>query len=228
MRLLFRRIISILSHCYYWFSKSIVIKKTSLFFIRICITPQNHLYLKNAQIHKSIIREGGCGNKVLIKGEMINSSIDVMGEGNIVMLASSASIHNTNIIVRGTNCVCDIEQDSTIGGARIVCMGKDNKVKFGKGCMLSDNIEIWATDSHPIFDKDSNVINESREISIGNHVWIGSRVIILKGVHIADESIVGMGSVVTKDIESHTVNAGNPCRCIKCGIQTWDRNFITV
>ena len=47
---------------------------------------------------------------------------------------------------------------------------------------------------------------------IGNHVWIGKRAIILKGVTIGDGSIVGMGAVVTKDVPSNSLAVGNPAK----------------
>jgi len=53
------------------------------------------------------------------------------------------------------------------------------------------------------------------DISIGNNVWIGARVTILKWVHIWDNVVIWAGSVVTKDIPSNSVAVGNPCRKIK-------------
>ncbi|NDK09538.1 hypothetical protein GW846_02060 [Candidatus Gracilibacteria bacterium] len=54
-----------------------------------------------------------------------------------------------------------------------------------------------------------------KEIIIGKNVWITSRVIILGGVTIGDNAIIGAGSVVTKDIPGNTFAAGNPCKVIK-------------
>ena len=50
---------------------------------------------------------------------------------------------------------------------------------------------------------------------IGNKVWLGGDVKILAGVTIGDESIIGTGSVVTKDISSGVIAVGNPCRVIR-------------
>lgn len=55
----------------------------------------------------------------------------------------------------------------------------------------------------------------SRSIKIGNNVWIGDKAIILPGVNIGDNSVVGAGAVVTKDVPSYCVVAGNPARIIK-------------
>lgn len=58
-------------------------------------------------------------------------------------------------------------------------------------------------------------INPSKDITVGERVWIGSKVSVLKGVEIGDSSIVGSGSVVTGKYESNVVIAGNPAKIIK-------------
>lgn len=56
---------------------------------------------------------------------------------------------------------------------------------------------------------------EYRPVIIGDDVWIGGRVIILPGVKVGDGSIIGAGSVVTKNVEKYTIVAGNPARLIR-------------
>ena len=55
---------------------------------------------------------------------------------------------------------------------------------------------------------------------IGRNCFIGARSIIMPGIHIGDECIVGSGSVVTKDVPSHSIVGGNPARIIRSGIRT--------
>ena len=72
--------------------------------------------------------------------------------------------------------------------------------------MFSNDIEFRTGDSHSIVDLDTRKrINYSQNIHVGNHVWIGSRSIILKGVNIGNNSIIGTGSIVTKSIPSYVV-----------------------
>ena len=56
---------------------------------------------------------------------------------------------------------------------------------------------------------------EYAPVEIGNDVWIGSRVIILPGLKIGEGSIIGAGSVVTKDVMPYSIVAGNPAKLIK-------------
>ena len=60
-------------------------------------------------------------------------------------------------------------------------------------------------------------------ITVGNNVWIGGSVCVMPGVTIGDNTIIGGGSVVTKDIPSGVIAAGNPCRVIR-KITEADRN----
>ena len=66
--------------------------------------------------------------------------------------------------------------------------------------------------------------NEGKEISIGNHVWLGIRAIILKGVSIGDNSIVAAGSVVTKNVKANTIVSGSPAKQIKEN-RNWTREL---
>lgn len=56
---------------------------------------------------------------------------------------------------------------------------------------------------------------ERKPVVIGNNVWIGTRCIILPGVHIADHAVLGAGAVVTHDVPSGVVVAGNPAKIVK-------------
>jgi len=184
--------------------------------------------LVNIKVRRSKILVEGKFNKVMIKGEMFNSSINVSGESNKIYIGSSTNIQNLNIIIRGRKCICYIGNETSVGGVRIVYMGEKNNVIIGNRCMFSDNIEIWATDSHSIYNKDREIINCSKSIFIEDNIWIGAHSIILKGVHIRKGAVVGMGSVVTKNLEENTINVGNPCRCIRKDILYWRREHTSV
>lgn len=87
-----------------------------------------------------------------------------------------------------------------------------NHVKVGACCLIID------TDTHQIDylqrRKGEGHIN-SAPITIEDDVWIGAHCIVLKGVTIGARSIIGAGSVVTKDIPADCIAAGNPCRVIR-------------
>jgi len=90
-----------------------------------------------------------------------------------------------------------------------------NEVSFGDDVLIAPNCSFY-TATHPIdvqFRKQG--LEYAKPIKIGNNVWIGGNVVVLPGVTIGDNSVIGAGSVVTKDIPANVVAVGNPCREIR-------------
>ena len=89
-------------------------------------------------------------------------------------------------------------------------------IKIGKGAKISHNVTIMDGDGHSMeYDGYISV----KPIVIEDHVWIGTKSTILKGVTIGEGAIVAAGSVVTKDVPSHSLVAGNPAKVIKENIR---------
>lgn len=91
------------------------------------------------------------------------------------------------------------------------------KVNIGSNVMIAPYCTFIAID-HRYSDDNKNIKNQGiseESIEIGNNVWIGAHVIILKGVKIGNGAVIGAGSVVTHDIPSNCVAAGNPAKTIK-------------
>ncbi len=89
------------------------------------------------------------------------------------------------------------------------------KVIIGDNVMIAPNVSLF-TASHPIDPIQRTEGWEfSKPITIGHQVWIGGNTVINPGVSIGDNSVIGSGSVVTKDIPANVVAVGNPCRVIR-------------
>lgn len=89
------------------------------------------------------------------------------------------------------------------------------KVKIGKNVMFAPNVSIY-TAGHPLHPDSRNSGYEyGISITIGDNVWIGGNVVILPGVSIGSNTVIGAGSVVTGDIPDWVAAAGNPCRIIR-------------
>jgi acetyltransferase-like isoleucine patch superfamily enzyme len=103
--------------------------------------------------------------------------------------------------------------------------------KIGAFCSIADEVVIGGANhpidrvsTSPVFYRDKSIIRkkfatferpEDPEIEIGNDVWIGYRAMIVPGVKVGDGAVIGMGSVVTKDVGSYEIWAGNPARKIR-------------
>ncbi|MCI9404160.1 MAG: sugar O-acetyltransferase [Clostridia bacterium] len=99
------------------------------------------------------------------------------------------------------------------------------KVTIGNNCYIADNVGIYAV-GHPTDRLLRRAdIEYGAPVVIGDDVWIGGHTVINPGVTIGDNVVIGSGSVVTRDIESGVVAAGNPCRVIR-KIDERDRKYI--
>jgi acetyltransferase-like isoleucine patch superfamily enzyme len=88
-------------------------------------------------------------------------------------------------------------------------------VTIGDNCQMAPNVAIY-TAGHPVHPATRNTAYEyGIDITIGNNVWIGGNTVIMPGVRIGDNAVIGAGSIVTKDIPAWTVAAGNPCRVLR-------------
>lgn len=90
-----------------------------------------------------------------------------------------------------------------------------NEVTIGSRTLFGPNVQIY-TATHPIDHVTrATGLEAAKPISIGEDVWVGGGAIICPGVTIGNRSIIGAGSVVTKDIPDDVIAAGNPCRVIR-------------
>lgn len=100
----------------------------------------------------------------------------------------------------------------------------DTHIYIGDYVMIGPNVTI-ATAGHPIapeWREKSAQFNVA--INIENNVWIGANAVVLPGITIGENSVIGAGSIVTKDIPANVVAFGNPCRVVRT-INEHDREF---
>lgn len=91
----------------------------------------------------------------------------------------------------------------------------DADIYIGDSVMIAPNVTI-ATGTHPVCPElREQVYQYNLSVRIGNRVWIGAGSILLPGVTIGDDSVIGAGSVVTRDIPSGVVAVGAPCRVLR-------------
>ena len=96
-------------------------------------------------------------------------------------------------------------------------------IEVGRSCLIAHSVDISTTDFHSVLDHEGIVINADSSVVIGDHVWIGKRATINKGVRIPNDSVIGASSVVTKAFSTpHVIIAGNPASVRKQDI-SWRR-----
>lgn len=88
-------------------------------------------------------------------------------------------------------------------------------VTIGSNVLFGPNVQIY-TATHPLeWEVRAKWLEFAKPITIGSDVWVGGGAIINPGISIGDRTVIGAGSVVTKDIPSDVFAAGNPCRVIR-------------
>ena len=87
-------------------------------------------------------------------------------------------------------------------------------VIIGARTLIGPNVQIY-TAMHPMnYEERAKGVEYAKPITIGNDVWLGGSVVICPGVNIGDRTVIGAGSVVTRNIPSDVFAAGNPCKII--------------
>jgi acetyltransferase-like isoleucine patch superfamily enzyme len=181
-------------------------------------------------------------------GKVETSSVTIRGNRNRVIVEDGAWLRNLHLIMEsdenevfiGANARVTgrfiqkltprnrirIGRDTSFGQVSII-NGEGTSITIGEDCMFAFDIELRTTDSHAIIDTASRQrINPAADIVIGDHVWLAAHVTVLKGVHIARDSVVGIHSVVTSRFdEEGVVLIGSPAKVVRRGV-TWERPLL--
>lgn len=176
-------------------------------------------FLKNTKIHV-------LGNKnivnIEIENRLQNCLIHVSGNNCEVNIGKHCILANLEIWLEDDGSIITIGSHTTIEGGHIAAT-EGEKISIGDDCMFSHRIEIRNGDSHAILDLQSNDrINRAREVIIGNHVWLGADVKVLKGSIIENNSIIGTGSIVTGIVDPNSIYVGVPAKKVKSSVM-WTR-----
>lgn len=137
-------------------------------------------------------------------------------EGEVVFQGRTGLGHGTRISVDSGAVLTFGERFLIAAESAIVCR---KAITFGNDVLVSWDVQVMDTDWHCIIDDGGAVLNRDSEVVVGDHVWIGSRVLLMKGARIARDSIVAAGSVVTRGTyHANVILAGVPAREIRQGV----------
>ena len=176
--------------------------------------------------HTHIINQGNNNCLIIGQGCRIKySRIQFFGENNTVSIEHDCVLKDADIWVSGGGLVKIGRNTHLTGKIHIACI-EGKTVEIGERCLFSDSITFRTGDSHSILDINGTRINQAKDIHIGDHVWIGQQVTVLKGSVVGNESIIGTGSLLTgKEYESNSIIAGLPAKVIKQQV-TWDHRTL--
>lgn len=150
---------------------------------------------KGCRMSNCCIRIFGNGNRIHISHDCVCKEMDIwISDGSVLTVG-----HNTHFA----------------GKIHLACI-EGKTISIGERCLFSNGITFRTGDSHVITDAEDNRINFGRDITIGDHVWIGHQVTVLKGATIGSDSIVGTGSLLTnKTFPGNVLLGGSPAKILK-------------
>lgn len=180
---------------------------------KIKVKKGNTFNIGNAFMKHCRVTIAGRNNHVLIEPgltRLTKTSISVYGSDCQVFIGGGANLRNTHVIIENDNGKITIKKHVTIHGQTEISSIEGTKITIGEDCLFSAQISIRTGDSHSILDQATRKrINPSQDIEIGDHVWIGKNVMILKGVKIGEHSIVGTGAILSGgDYPGHSIIGG--------------------
>lgn len=152
------------------------------------------------------------GEKVRVWGKLVVRNYGGEGGmkiGNRVQIVST--IAKTELVA--ANGLLEIGDGTFINYGCSIAANK--LVRIGKNCNIGTYVIMMDNDFHRLEPERRYEFPESEPIILENNVWLGARVIVLKGVTIGEGSVIGAGSVVTKDIPPRSLAAGMPAKILR-------------
>lgn len=189
----------------------------------------NRLLAKEARMCRTEVKILGKENVVEIgKGTLLrNCKICIYGNRNRVIIGENVIANGAEIHIEDEGSTIEIRNCTTIERDTEIAAIEGTHIQIGQDCMISSDVRICTGDSHSLVDLDGNRMNPSMDITIGDHCWLGTRVVINKGVKIPEHCTIGACSVINRNLrgEPYSVIAGVPGRLMKQQVD-WRRERI--
>lgn len=164
----------------------------------------------------------GTGNVLYCEpGVKLSGTIRFPGNDALVVLCKSRHVYRLDITVHN-GCLFYSGRDSYYNGALHAICSEGCHIVLGDDCLYSFGIWIRTADPHLVYDATTKSrLNPSKDVLVGDHVWIGQDAMLLKGTHIGSGSILGGRAVTSGELCSNASWAGVPARCLREDI-FWD------
>ncbi len=139
-----------------------------------------------------------------------------IGSGNSFGYGMAPRFGDGEILLQPRRREAVLEIGSNNAFSNNITVIANEKIVIGNDCLIGDRVSIFDSDFHeidPALRRSGS--GPSKPVSIGNNVWIGSGVVILKGVTVGDNSVIGVMSVVNRSVPANCVAVGNPARNVR-------------
>lgn len=208
----------------YYFMKTIKNKEITLsrFQKRIIKGKNNVVLYQGAFLKKTTLNITGNNNTIIIgKGSRLdNVKINISGDEHSLVIGYDCIITSGDINFEDNKCKISIGDGTIIYHDFHIAALDSGNVLIGDCCLFSSFVDLRTSDSHSIIDLRTNKrINKGEDVHVGNRVWLGTGVVVLKGGVIGNDSIVGFRSIVTNKIPSNVVAVGMPAKVTRKNVK---------
>jgi acetyltransferase-like isoleucine patch superfamily enzyme len=175
---------------------------------------------RGARIESSSIAVRGSGNRIVVGSSSLSgSAVTVSGDANTVDIGDDCTLLGLSVVCEDDGNCISIGASTQVHGTTELAAMEGTRIGIGTGCLFSGGIHFRTGDSHALTDLEGRRINPSRDIAVGDHVWVGMNVVVLKGTAVADSSVLGACSVLSGRFDKpNCIIAGNPARLVREGI----------
>lgn len=181
----------------------------------------NRIIAPCALLKKFNVHINGDNNTVLIGDWCVlnEASVYIYGSDNVITIGDWCHLAGTELCIEDSGNRIEIGSKTEILGKTHLAAIEGTKISIGSDCLFSSDIHFRTGDSHSVLDMDGRRINASEDITIGNHVWVGTKVLCLKGATVGDRSIIGAGALATRSFtEPNCSLAGVPAKVVRTNV----------
>ncbi|MBQ2854112.1 MAG: hypothetical protein IJE81_01415 [Oscillospiraceae bacterium] len=189
---------------------------------RIRKTGDNNRIIAPCALLKQVdIRIKGSNNTIIVEdfAQLKGTSIYINGSGNTITVGGWSYLGGTDLFIEDDGGSIAIGSRTKFLGKTHLAVIEGTAITIGEDCLFSSDIQLRTGDSHSVLDLRGCRINASRDIVIGDHVWVGTGAFLTKGAAVAPHSIVGARAMVTKAFDEPNCSlAGVPARVVRTGV----------
>ena len=150
----------------------------------------------------------------------------ILGENCNLNIQGILALNSSLVINMRNDCNLNLGSGQMMNGDVRLNMGEKSNLEIGSGCLWGETT-IWTSDFHSVLKRGTSMrINPPQDIRIGNSIWFGHEVLVLKGAQIGDNSVIAARSTVLKGLyPANVVLAGSPAKVVKEDIQ-WTEQLV--
>lgn len=165
---------------------------------------------------------GGKGNTLVVGdfARLKGCHFHFEGTGNKVLIGDRCLCDQTEFWIEGSGNTITLGEHTALCGKSQLAALEGTEITIGRDCLFADSLKLRTGDSHSLLDRATRQrVNPAASITIGDHVWIGTNVTVLKGTRVADNCMIGACALLSGQYETpNCVLAGVPAKQVREGI----------